>query len=191
MRLLKVIPLVAVLLQSPVELASAQEDSTVWIRQSEVFADPADENATNDEPLRMRLEIASQRFDATIPGSGPVTLVGVTHIGDAGYYDALGELLAGFDVVLYESVAPDGARGVSGVDHPGRTSETLAAMEFVGFAIEWHRMDRGSLPAGLPELIENAGAMDTRFPRLAAGSLGRCLGHAAAVGDPRGTASKG
>ncbi|MDG2030364.1 MAG: hypothetical protein P8J45_05105 [Phycisphaerales bacterium] len=164
MRLLKVIPLVAVLLQSPVELASAQEDSTVWIRQSEVFADPADENATNDEPLRMRLEIASQRFDATIPGSGPVTLVGVTHIGDAGYYDALGELLAGFDVVLYESVAPDGARGVSGVDHPGRTSETLAAMEFVGFAIEWHRMDRGSLPAGLPELIENAGAMDTRFP---------------------------
>ncbi len=164
MRFLKVIPLASVLLLCTVEHARAQQDSTLWIRQSEVFADPEDENTTSDEPLRVRLEIASQRFDATIPGSGPVTLVGVTHIGDAGYYDALSELLAGFDVVLYESVAPDGARGVSGVDHPGRASDTLAAMEFVGSVVEWHRKDRGNLPADLPELIENAGAMDTRFP---------------------------
>jgi hypothetical protein len=162
--------LLVVLLQCSTGIAIAQDDSTAWIRQAEVFAKPADTNTANtntaeSKPLRMRLEIAAQRFEAAeVPGTGPVTLVGVTHIGDAGYYEALADLLAEFDVVLYESVAPDGAKGVSGADHSERAANTQAAMNFVGIAIEWHRKDKGALPADLAELIENAVEMDTRFP---------------------------
>lgn len=39
-----------------------------------------------------------------------VDLVGVVHIGQAEYYDALQKRLAEYDVVLYELVAPDGTR---------------------------------------------------------------------------------
>jgi hypothetical protein len=39
-----------------------------------------------------------------------VDLVGAIHIGDASYYAALNQRLAGYDAVLYELVAPEGAR---------------------------------------------------------------------------------
>nr|WP_246420057.1 TraB/GumN family protein [Aporhodopirellula rubra] len=39
-----------------------------------------------------------------------VDLVGVVHIGQAEYYEALKEQLSGYDKVLYELVAPDGTR---------------------------------------------------------------------------------
>ena len=143
--------------------AQAQEGSTTaWIRQTELL--PEDGGAAaKTEPLSMRLEIASQRFEAPdVPGA--VTLVGVTHIGDAGYYQALAEYLSAFDVVLYESVAPDGAKGVFGADDTQRTTNTRAAMNFVGFVIEWHRRSTGALPVDLVELIDRSVELDTRFP---------------------------
>lgn len=39
-----------------------------------------------------------------------VDLVGVIHIGDKAYYQQIDKLLAEYDVVLYELVAPDGTR---------------------------------------------------------------------------------
>ena len=39
-----------------------------------------------------------------------VDLVGAIHIGDPSYYAALNERFAGYDAVLYELVAPEGAR---------------------------------------------------------------------------------
>ena len=157
--------LAVILLQQGVVAAPAQENSTTgWIRQTEILPE-AEGATTTTQPLRMRLEIASQRFEsAEVPGSGPVTLVGVTHIGDAGYYRALAEHLAGFDAVLYESVAPDGAKGVSGADASERTINTRAAMNFVATVIEWHRRNTGTLPVDLVELIDRSVELDTRFP---------------------------
>lgn len=48
---------------------------------------------------------------ATYEGAGgeKVELIGAVHIADAGYYEALGELFAGYDSLLYELVKPEGA----------------------------------------------------------------------------------
>ena len=43
-----------------------------------------------------------------------VDLVGVVHIGEKAYYDELNEVLADYDVVLYELVAPEGTRVPTG-----------------------------------------------------------------------------
>jgi hypothetical protein len=53
-----------------------------------------------------------------------VDLIGAVHVGERSYYDQLNELFSGYDVVLYELVAPQGtivtkeARGKGGSSHP-------------------------------------------------------------------------
>ena len=54
------------------------------------------------------LEIVSRRYEA--PGRPDVWLVSVAHIADSSFYDQVASLLEGLDVVLYESVLPEGAR---------------------------------------------------------------------------------
>jgi hypothetical protein len=59
------------------------------------------------------LETSIVRFEG-LPGTShegrSVDLVGVVHIGQKDYYEQIGRRLAGYDVVLYELVAPDGTR---------------------------------------------------------------------------------
>ena len=63
-----------------------------------------------EEGRSVALEIASHRLRR--PDGGPViNLVGVVHIGDAEYYRALQGELEEADVVLYESVKPEGTGG--------------------------------------------------------------------------------
>lgn len=56
------------------------------------------------------LETAVARFAAPSGGGVTVDLVGVVHVADGDYYRRLNERLAGYDVVLYELVAPPGTR---------------------------------------------------------------------------------
>lgn len=69
------------------------------------------DKASSGEPRSLDTAIA--RYIGK-PGSphenAKVDLVGVVHIGEAEYYEALQERLAEYDVVLYELVAPDGTR---------------------------------------------------------------------------------
>jgi len=62
-----------------------------------------------DNPLA--LEVAITRY---VPADGAkgvtVDLVGVVHIGDKEYYEALNKKFKDYDVVLYELVAPEGTR---------------------------------------------------------------------------------
>lgn len=62
---------------------------------------------TEPKQRQFRLEIAARRF--TPPrGTGPsVWLVGVCHLGDPAYYQAVESLLASQGVVLYEGVRPE------------------------------------------------------------------------------------
>lgn len=76
------------------------------------------------------LETSVVRFEG-IPGSAyegrSVDLFGVVHIGQKEYYDEIDRLLATYDVVLYELVAPDGTR-IRPEDLKGRRS-LLASMQ--------------------------------------------------------------
>lgn len=63
-----------------------------------------------------------------------VDLIGAVHVGDKAYYDALNKLFTGYDVVLYELVAPEGTRvpkegRKGGSEHPvGAIQNGLSAM---------------------------------------------------------------
>lgn len=67
----------------------------------------------NDSDKAKSLETSVVRFEGT-PGTAYegrlVDLFGVVHIGEKEYYDEIDQLLATYDVVLYELVAPDGTR---------------------------------------------------------------------------------
>lgn len=67
----------------------------------------------SDEDQPVALQTAIVRYEGK-PGSEFegrfVDLVGVVHIGQREYYEALNERLAEYDRVLYELVAPDGTR---------------------------------------------------------------------------------
>lgn len=79
---------------------------------------PAAENSyirivKSEQGKPLAMETSVLRFEGR-PG-GPaegrtVDLVGVVHIGQQDYYQEIDRLLAGYDAVLYELVAPDGTR---------------------------------------------------------------------------------
>lgn len=172
-----------------------------------------------DAPTVLRLSAErgkSVRLDTSVQvfrpagGAGPsVLLVGVTHIADGAYYDALQKLLDDCDLVLYESVGPAGTGGARGDTAAERVESTEAGMRFVGqmaamsyersatwaddaeaLAIRMNRIDprlgdyteRAALDAwGRPVSFDAAGALDgTEDANLIIRSLG-------ADGVPGGT----
>jgi hypothetical protein len=63
-----------------------------------------------DEPRSLQTSVVH-----FVPADGTrdglqVDLIGAVHVGERGYYDALNKQFEGYDVVLYELVAPDGTR---------------------------------------------------------------------------------
>ncbi len=67
----------------------------------------------DDDGAPIALQTATVRFVGK-PGTAHegqiVDLVGVVHVGQAEYYEAIKKQLSGYDKVLYELVAPDGTR---------------------------------------------------------------------------------
>jgi hypothetical protein len=57
-----------------------------------------------------------------------IDLVGAVHVGDKGYYDDLNKLFEGYDVVLYELVAPEGTRVPKG-GRKGPTTHPIGLMQ--------------------------------------------------------------
>ena len=106
------------------------------------------------------LEIASRRYAApTGSGAPDVWLVGVTHIGNAGYYDSLSTMLSNVDVVLYESVMPAGARPHVADNDTERRSSTQDGLDLLaGIAA---RCDQP--PVSAEELAECANGIDLRM----------------------------
>lgn len=99
-------------------------------------------------------------------GAGPVvSLVGVVHIGDRSYYDAIVEELAKSEVVLYESVLPRGAFGTRGADDRERQRRTQEAMLFLRSLIGRYDRAQGRLPDSIAELRAFVVARDTRLAR--------------------------
>lgn len=113
---------------------------------------------------RAVLEVAAMRFVAEdLP---TVTLVGVTHIGEQSFYEALQALFDSKDLVLYESVMPRSVMGVGQVPPEERAARTREAMTLLAELLEAVRLKSRDLPAELPHLAESMREVDTRFVRL-------------------------
>lgn len=86
--------------------------------QSTPVIDPQPNDRQQTQFLRIRSEASvPQSMDTAVvtyrsgspTGDGvEVDLIGAVHIGEAGYYDELNRLFDGYDVLLYELVAPEG-----------------------------------------------------------------------------------
>ena len=132
--------------------AAAPASQPEWLRVTE-------------QPGRsVSLEVSIRDFAPSRRPGPMVSLVGVTHIGDAAYYATLEEILADFDLVLYESVAPTGAAGAGGETAWEREDSTLAAMRFIGRTAAMAAADIGSWPVSMRAL---QGWADGDDPRLA------------------------
>lgn len=109
------------------------------------------------------LEIAARAFGPR-EGSGPVvTLVGVVHVGDASYYRALEQYLAGFDLVLYESVKPEGAVAPGGKTDEERARTTRAALGFLTSLAGAFQKAAGAPPDGIEALRAWVDGRDVRL----------------------------
>lgn len=104
----------------------------------------------------VRMETVTRTF--TSPGGGPIVhLVGVTHIGDRAYYDALQVFLDQQTLVLYEGVKPGGegdAQGLATTDEE-RAKLTERRLRLLGILIEQSRRATKSLPASLDDLEQS------------------------------------
>lgn len=76
------------------------------------------------------------------PGGLHVDLVGAIHIADASYYQALNERFEDYDAVLYELVAPEGARPLPNAE-PGNivSSAQVGMTELLGLTFQLDEID--------------------------------------------------
>ncbi|MGQ9915294.1 MAG: hypothetical protein ACUVQQ_13210 [Thermogutta sp.] len=103
----------------------------------------------NGEPIALQTAIASYRPQPEadkVPADVRVDLVGVIHLGEKAYYEKLNDLLAKYDVVLYELVAPEGTRVPQGggqSSHPisflQRGMSAVLGLTYQLSVIDYHR----------------------------------------------------
>lgn len=102
-----------------------------------------------DQPIALQTSIVTYRTKPgadNLPADLQVDLVGVIHMGETAYYQTLNEILAKYDVVLYELVAPEGTRVPAGggrSDHPisflQRGMTAILGLTYQLSAIDYHR----------------------------------------------------
>jgi hypothetical protein len=119
-----------------------------------------------DKGKSISLEIASHDF-IRADGTGPkVGLIGVAHIADVSFYEAIAKLLDEYTVVLYESVKPEGTGGARGETHEERVASTRAALGFVGSVIESYRIKYSTYPKDVESFEKFAAERDARMLKL-------------------------
>ena len=132
---------------------AADVETAPWIRSATTEGD------------RTALQIASRRYvgpeESTLP---EVWLVGVTHIGMQEYYRDLSTLLGQCDLVLYESVMPEGARSPGGADDQQRASSTQAALDLLSQSATRCLQAGQPVPTDIESLRSGVGAIDLRLP---------------------------
>ena len=145
----RMLVVLALVVAFPARAQESRPVGTAWIRQG---------IAAESRPA---LEVALRRYvrdDGT-----SVSLVGVAHIGDKSFYDALQRTLDGFDAVLYESVLPDGASRPEGETDEERREATLRSLKFLADRAGDHRRDTGAWPATAEVLAKWSHANDPRL----------------------------
>ena len=161
---MRLLPVVAASMLVGAALAqekSEAHDENAWLRAQELSAgDEGDETTSGS-----RLEVAARRYEHP-ERDVAVTLVGVVHIGDQSYYEELQAFLDDFDLVLFESVAPIGAKPLEVGTDEERAQHTREVLKLLGGAVRTHRFrNSGELPVDLEELASASQARDSRMPR--------------------------
>lgn len=104
---------------------------------------------------RVSLQIASRTFRRG-PTEPVITLVGVAHVGDTAYYDALQAHLDAHDLVLYEGVGPIWAGLDDDATPADRVNTTRERIRALGLAIK-ARSNAGVETHTLDDLLGGAG----------------------------------
>ena len=76
----------------------------------------------NDKGDPVAMETSITRYESDRYPGVTVDLIGVVHIADKGYYDKLNKLFEQYDALLYELVAPEGARPIKGQNRQGTSA---------------------------------------------------------------------
>ncbi|MEE8468237.1 MAG: hypothetical protein V3T22_07265 [Planctomycetota bacterium] len=156
--------------QEPAEPAAAPTTGRSYLR--------LDEDAGG---LELKLAVRTLRAERSGAPSTTVSLVSVMHVAEARYFDALAELLDGFDVVLFEQVGgrvalPDGAQAEPWSERSlwQATHRRLASMVA---SMQSHHDWTGEASADLDELIAEASSARAaaRMRRAAVDAWGREL----------------
>jgi hypothetical protein len=119
-----------------------------------------------DKGKTIALEIATRDYERAGADGPKVALVGVAHIGDRSFYRAVQKLLDEYDVVLFESVKPEGTGGAGGETDEERIESTKAAMEFVAGLVESHHAKHSVYPADVAALGKFAADYDPRLGHM-------------------------
>ena len=120
----------------------------------------------------IELQIATRDFARVDDQPGPrVGLIGVAHIGDKSFYRDVQNLLKTYDVVLYESVKPEGTTKPGGETAEQRIDSTKASMRFVGGLIESYRHEHDAYPENVDALKTFATQHDPRLAQFLAVAL--------------------
>ena len=127
---------------------SDSEETPAWIRKR------SEENLAS-------LEIASRKYSAE--GKPDLWLVGVSHVAEESFYEQVELLLDEFDVVLYESVRPDGARPPANTSQEHAVKSTKTSMEFVADLGVKVAEEFGTLPESIDDIIIDASLIDRRY----------------------------
>ncbi|MFV1959599.1 MAG: hypothetical protein ACC662_09335, partial [Planctomycetota bacterium] len=131
-----------------------------------------------EEGKRLALQIGARRMRAA-QGEGPdVLLVGAIHLADAAYYRAVQELLDAQDLVLYESVLPEGLGEDAGDDDEARRETTRARLAFLARVLGRLASNEVALPRDVTELAQKARAIDGRLPAYVLRAAKDGWGHA-------------
>ena len=107
--------------------------------QSEYVRITADAAGT---PVAMQTPIIAFEPAGGEPRGLQVDLVGAVHIADAGYYDTLNQRFTDYDAVLYELVAPEGARPVPDAEPTNLVSFAQSGMtQMLGLTHQLREID--------------------------------------------------
>lgn len=105
------------------------------------------------------LETAVATFVGADPSQTPVTLVGVVHIAEQQYYDALADILKKSDLEIFEGCAPIGFYGPPFINDPdflypeARVRSTRQRLFTLSRAIDHYRDRSGFLPEKLADIL--------------------------------------
>ncbi len=150
--------------------ALAQQDGASTQPESETIKQPF-LKVTEEKRKWIALEIAAREYEHP-EGKGPkIALVGVAHIADRSFYRAVQKSLSEYDLVLYESVLPVGAKGAGGTTDKERVESTKAAMGFVAGVIDSHYRRKHRYPDDTKELRAFAAKRDARLGQWVSAAL--------------------
>ncbi len=136
----------------------------------------------------VRLEVAIRTLAPAGDGGPKVHLVGVCHIADKAYYDALQQFLDVQDLVLFEGVKPDAEVAANAsADDASRIRLTHQRVRQIGVMVARFQRVHKRLPGSLDECIAELKGPSARLARAATkDGWGACLAYLptpAAAGD--------